>query len=394
MVKAADAACEAGFDVRLVSVDYVDWMARLDPVLVARRRWRWQQVRLRRSVRPVKSRWVSARHRGARALVGLAPQARWPMPLLVRAYARTHGELVKAILMEPFDLLYGGTVAALAAVAEAARRARRPFGLDFEDYHPAESEEPDAPLTHALARAVVREAARGAAFLTAASEPIAEQFRSDLGADVITLHNVTPLSDGSAPLDVPAGAMRIYWFSQVVGPKRGLEEMIAGLVLSGVEAEFHLRGAGDPGYIDALRALATAPGSRVTVRHHGPAGADEMVTLCREHAIGVSPELPHVLNHDLCVSNKVLTYLAAGLAVIATDTRGHRSTARLAPGAIALYSPGDVVGLAALVRRWDEDRASLAAARKAAWCAAKRRLHWEHPLERGALLQAMAGALS
>jgi hypothetical protein len=43
--------------------------------------------------------------------------------------------------------------------------------------------------------------------------------------------------------------------------------------------------------------------------------------------------------------------------------------------------------------RWSQDEARLLRAKTAAWQAAARRWHWEHPLERGALLQAVTRVL-
>ena len=57
------------------------------------------------------------------------------------------------------------------------------------------------------------------------------------------------------------------------------------------------------------------------------------------------------------------------------------------------YVPGDVASLAAGLRRWAEDKSRLARAKGAAWVAARRRWHWEHPEERGALLEAVAKVL-
>jgi hypothetical protein len=41
------------------------------------------------------------------------------------------------------------------------------------------------------------------------------------------------------------------------------------------------------------------------------------------------------------------------------------------------------------LRTWCLDREKLHRAKQAAWSAAVRRWHWEHPLERGALLGAV-----
>jgi hypothetical protein len=103
-------------------------------------------------------------------------------------------------------------------------------------------------------------------------------------------------------------------------------------------------------------------------------------------------EQAHVLNRDLCLCNKLFTYMLAGLALACTDTKGQRPLAEdLGAGAV-LVRPGDVATLAAGLKRWADDVQGLARAKRACWEAARRRWHWEHPLERGALLRVVAGA--
>lgn len=393
MVKAADAAHDAGFAVRLVSVDFADWAASLDAGVVSRRNWEWSRVRLRGAEHPLRSRWVSARQRTARALAAtMSPQRAW-LQLAITAYARTHAELVNAILAAPFDLVYGGTVGALAATAEAARRANRPFGLDLEDYHLDESEEADAGLTHALAGRVVRTSLCGARFVTTASVPMAQRYERDCGVSPHVIHNVVPRPAAPLHREVPRGPLQLYWFSQTVGPGRGLEEIVAAVAAAGIEAALHLRGSRGEDFVQALRRDARDTGAHLSITLHPPAAADDMVALCREHMIGLALEQGAVVNRDVCVTNKVLTYLAAGMAVIATATSGHRFVADHAPAALACYPAGDIAALALMLRRWDSNREELARARAASWHAAETRFHWEHPRERGALLQAFEGAL-
>ena len=394
MVKAADAMADAGYDVRLISVDYIDWARPLDHDLVAARRWQWSPIALGRTDHPIASRWASARHRLARTMAATVDPAGAPRATVTRANGRTHPELVSAILAEPFDFLYGGTVGALAAIAEAGRRAGRPFALDFEDFHPAESEESDADLTHALATCVVRDAIVGASFTTAASGPMADAYANEFDTTPIVIHNVVP-----RPVDAPAppearGRLKLYWFSQIVGPRRGLEDVVRAIGVARIPAELHLRGAARPEYVEHLRALARDERAAVDIVVHAPGAPDRMVDLCAPYDVGLSLEQEGVLNRALCLPNKPLTYLAAGLAVIATDTPGQLTLQEAAGEAIWYYRPGDVERLAQGLTRWHADRSALTRARECSYQAATQRLFWEHPLERGALLRATEQAMS
>jgi glycosyltransferase involved in cell wall biosynthesis len=108
--------------------------------------------------------------------------------------------------------------------------------------------------------------------------------------------------------------------------------------------------------------------------------------------IGLSPEQGQTLNNRLCLGNKPLTYILAGLAVVITDSVGQRSFAGDLGGGALRYQAGDIASLAKGLRRWAEDRGLLRHARQAAWQAAIRRWNWEHPSEKGALIEAVAGA--
>jgi len=77
------------------------------------------------------------------------------------------------------------------------------------------------------------------------------------------------------------------------------------------------------------------------------------------------------------VTNKLFTYMLAGLAVAATDTRGQREIMREAPEAGFLYPAGQPRVLAESVKLLLANPVQLAHAKEAAWAAADRRFNWE-----------------
>jgi hypothetical protein len=395
MVKAADALAAAGHDVHVVSTRHVDWATRADEEMRATRTWRWRVVDYRRDTAPATWAASAVRRRLAHLVASTLGATRVPFSVGVRAYARVHPELVRAALEEPADLFYGGTTGALAATAEASARAGVPYGLDLEDLHHAEQQGPDGPLMNAIAARIEARVLPRAAFLTASSAPIAAEYQRRYGVEPVTVNNTFPLPAGSLGIDQrQEGPLKVYWFSQTVGAGRGLEDFVRGAALADVPVELHLRGRETPGYLAAFRQFASAAAPRLTVVAHDPAAPDSMIDLCREYEIGLALEETEVANRRLCLTNKAFTYMLAGLAVVFTDTEGQRPLAEdLGAGAL-LYRSGDHRALAAGLRRWYEEPDRLIAARRAAWGAAVRRWHWEHPAERGALLAAVARSLS
>jgi hypothetical protein len=318
--------------------------------------------------------------------------ARAPLGVVSRAYGRTHPELVKAILAEPFDFVYGGTSGALEAIAEAAQRADKPYALDLEDLHTAESREGDAPLTHALARAVLHDTLPAARFVTTASAPMAYTYAQEFGIAPRVILNVCDQREACPPRAADERPLELYWFSQTIGPSRGLEDVVRAAGHAGLRAAFHLRGVPLGDFVGRLRALAAALAPGLEILVHDPVPPDALVSASARHHVGLALETKDTANRDVCVTNKLLTYVAAALPIVATTTAGQCSLAAEIDGAARWYAPGNIGALAGVLAAWDRDRDSLAAASRASAAAFRRRLHWSHPAESGALLAAVENA--
>ena len=394
MLKAADAFHAAGYQVRVISTCTGGWATRADAALRASRDWPWRVVNYDRAAAP--STWLrtGSRHKTARALATILKPV--PTRIASAAFGRVHRELVNAILQEPVDLVYGGTTGAIAAVAEAGRRATTPFALDFEDFHCGEHPLPDGELSNELGRGVMQWAADGAAFVTAGSGAIATACREELGIETLPINNVFPLP-ASPPAEQKIASndeFAVYWFSQTIGPDRGLEDVVRALGLTTCKASLTLRGCTASGYLEGLRVLAASEAPRIRITVEPPIAPELMVAACREFDLGVSAEQGHIRNRQLNLPNKATTYPLAGVPVALTNTLGQQPLAcDLGRGAL-VFAPGDAASLAEQMLPLMTDAARLAEARAASWQAARDRWHWEHELERGALLSAAAKVFS
>jgi glycosyltransferase involved in cell wall biosynthesis len=380
MVKAAGALAEAGHAVRIVSTQFLEWAAAADG---AATNCPWRAVDYRRHTAPAMYWSTGVRFHAARQWTRLAGAGGVSLATLAAVHGRAAHDLLKLALAEPADLFYAGTCGGLAIAALAARKTGKPYGLDLEDFHDGEFE-----------RDVLREVLPDAAFVTAGSAAIATEYERWFGIPALPIHNTFPLPV-VAPQEEPPGngMLRLYWFSQTIGAGRGLEEVVRAAGIAGIRAELHLRGSARPEYVGKLQALIGEVRARMTVEVHAPAPPDQMVELCFPYDVGVSAEEARDANRELCLSNKALTYVVAGLPVVLTETAGQRDLAGdLGEGALR-YQPGDVQTLANGLRRWAEDRGALRRARAAAWQAAQRRWNWDHRAEKGALIQAVEGAV-
>ena len=232
--------------------------------------------------------------------------------------------------------------------------------------------------------------------VTAASDGIADAYAAALGiARPTVLLNVFPRAERDAAVpaagleaEVPPGARSLHWFSQTIGPGRGLEDAVRALPLLPDDVVVSLRGAWAAGYERALRGLADEVGVGQRLRALPLCPPGEVVRRAAAHDVGLALEVGVPLNRDLCVTNKAFSYLLAGLPVAATATTGQRAVCARLPRASRLYASGDAAGLAAAVRSLLDDPG----AARAALEAGEGRFNWD--VEKGTFLDAVARVLA
>jgi len=394
MTKAADAFAEAGARVHVISTSSTPWAVEADRDIIRRRpgKWSWDVVDYRREA--MRTYIVSgARQRFARRLAAVSGADRLSLRVAAYARERVFSEIVRKTLGLKVDLVYGGG-AGLAAAAYAGASLGVPFGVDLEDFHMADQvDSADGRLVESISGRIERDVLPRAAFRTAGSEDIAQAYRELYSLDFVPVNNTFRLSDADRQ-PISGGPLRLYWFSQTIGPGRGLEDAIAALGVSGIDAELHLQGGAISEYVQSLVELGHAISPRARIVEHPPCLPDEIVSRCARHDVGLALETDDVMNHRLCLSNKALAYAAAGMALILTDTPGQRRLATDLGAGGFVYRSGDVHALARQLAMWSNDRLSLQQAKDATSAASRARWHWDHPEEKGRLIDAVARALA
>jgi hypothetical protein len=120
----------------------------------------------------------------------------------------------------------------------------------------------------------------------------------------------------------------LYWFSQTLGPGRGIESIIEAIKSVSYPLELHLRGNCTQAYHDLLFLLMGDQNSHKLFIHPLVTN-DKLDETIREHDIGLSLEYYQPKNKDLTASNKIFHYLVNKVPVIATPTMGHKEVAAL-----------------------------------------------------------------
>lgn len=383
--KEADALAAAGHEVSVHGMAYrADYSAR-DTAIARNRAWRWEPVVdfTRSGKRPA---WLLARvrHRLARdwfATTGLVAGDVW-------GYA--HGAIAAHARQNPADLTLVHAEGGLAFAAELLHRGHR-VGVDFEDWFSRDLT-PGQQRGRPVAKLAELEAMllHHTPYATTTSRSLAEAMAAELQCPApAVIYNTFPRGPEPQITVDPNRPVSLFWFSLVLGPERGLEALFSALPAVQVPWTLHLRGDGDPAYRETLlHLLPDGLRSRVSFAPTVPAAL--LPELLARHDIGLAVEISTIPNKNLTLSNKFFHYLQAGLAVVASDTAGHREGLERAPGAGRLFPPGDCAALAAAINRLAGNPAELLAARQAARQAFVSRLAQEHQSARYAELASAA----
>lgn len=230
-------------------------------------------------------------------------------------------------------------------------------GVDFEDWFSEdlmESERRCRPikLLKHLERRLIKEA--HATFATTRVMAEALAIDANCKRTPLPIPNCFPWSEAPQPGIGPRderepNAVSFYWYSQTIGPGRGLESLGRALQTLKGNWELHLRGE-LRGYDAWFR--STFPSSIHSRIHLHPSVSNrELPARTSSHDVGLALEVPHCASRDLTATNKIFEYLRAGLAVVASRTQGQCEVMAACPDAGWLIQPDSHEALAEVLQR-------------------------------------------
>jgi glycosyltransferase involved in cell wall biosynthesis len=285
------------------------------------------------------------------------------------------------------DLLIAHSEPSMAAVAFAAARHGQSAGVDMEDWF-SEDLSPDARkyrpvrLLRSLENALL-----GWAYSSCPSEAMSNALANELNCrPPAVIYNAFSWSerkslDGDFRDRKNLRTPSIHWYSQTLGQGRGLEDLFGALGHLLCDVEIHLRGNPVAGF-DRWLSERVPPEWLSKIFIHGLVENHELLSRIAEHDIGFAGEMKFCRSRDLTVTNKILQYLLAGLAVVASDTTGQKEVAAQADGAVRIYRSGDPAALAKELNLLLTSPGELARSKAAALAAAKETFCWERQAPR------------
>lgn len=397
LVKEADALTEAGYDVEVLCSQHVAWARVTDRELLATRRWRCNYIG---DENPVSRQWHRLRHKVSKTLEPSFGLRR----VVEAASGRNVPELSKAACDQDADIYIARHPGALAAAGLAARKRHAKLGYDAEDFESGHGliQPEQIPVARQIsaqqdriAATLEREWLPHCDYITAGSPAIADAYAEQYSiARPTPILNVFPLRDRPQSLrSGRSGPLRLYWFSQTIGPDRGLQDALRAMAfIPECMIELHLRGEWARGFEHELRQLASSLRiAQERIIRHSPSPPDEMIRLAADFDVGLALEQPVSRNRLLCLTNKLFTYMLAGNAIAATVTPGQQPVLRTIGSAAISYVHGDIATLAAGLKRWHGDRTALERARQSSWQWGSDRYNWD--LEKAYFLGVVQQAL-
>ena len=169
----------------------------------------------------------------------------------------------------------------------------------------------------------------------------------------------------------------VYWFSQTIGPHRGLECAVHAIGRARSRPHLYLRGTPAKNFLAQLQLIATEAGVSNRIHILPPVAPSDLERQAAIYDLGLSAEPGHTGNNRIALGNKLFSYLLAGLPIALSDISSHRTIGRELESAARLYTADDPESLANVLDTFLGDPAMLAAARAAAFHLGQTRFNWE-----------------
>lgn len=281
----------------------------------------------------------------------------------------------------PWDLLIAHTELPMVIASRLADEGR-PVAVDIEDWHSRDLLASDSGFRPiALLEATERSLLRKALSVTTTSESMAARLLEAYGGSrPVAIRNLFPIQEAPS-LPRNSAPPSFFWYSQTIGPGRGLEDFIGAWNRTRSPSRLVLLGSVAGAYRDKLAQL-TSPERRPALSFLPRVPPSELPALIARHDMGLALEEFEPANKNLTISNKVFQYLNAGLGILATGTEGQREVASRVPEAcriVDLARPAELaLELDALIASPERLNSMATAARRAA----ENEFCWEHEAPR------------
>lgn len=373
LVKEADALCEAGYSVTVISCNYNDSITQFDNKILKSAKWKSLILKWSKKKNPtlfwysrIRKYFLTKIYRNKLFKKYLSDNK----DILLRIFDRVLPELEKLVLNHPADLYIAHNLQSLPIAYEAAKKYNSLLGFDAEDLHSEMfREEEQNSVYKELAEYYERTFIKKCDYLTTASPGISRAYRKKYNLEYLppVILNVFPLLMSEKKVaERHDSTLKIYWFSQTIGRYRGLNDILEALgKLNNMDIELHLLGNWQTGFKkEFFERTQELKIDNNKIYSHPLTCSNNMINFASSFDIGLALEEKVSNNRNICLTNKIFTYMLAGNAIIATNTDGQKEISENAGNAIKTYESGDIDSLVSIIEQWYLNRNKLQTAKE------------------------------
>jgi len=253
----------------------------------------------------------------------------------------------KLALTEQADLYISHQESGLVTGCKLLKQKKK-VAFDFEDWYSEDYVSKTRAVS--LLKKKEKEAFQNGCYCSFPSESMRDAFFKaySLAQKTAIIYNSFPDENNSSDSEFIARRKKsLVWFSQVIGPGRGLESLILALNHIDEKIELHLLGQINTKYKESLISFLH---KRHELFFYEPIPHNEINKFLSSFQIGLAIENKFPESRNVTVTNKILQYIQAGNFVFATATKGQSEIARALPQNVYLESGEDVESWAQGIR--------------------------------------------
>jgi len=267
-----------------------------------------------------------------------------------------------------FDTVIAHNLGAFFPAMLVAQIMDAKLQLDIEDFYPGEALYFNYRYEEGNRHRLMQAAFLMASSITYASTGIAnicqKLYQIPKGVQQVTIINSFSDADFQKPSQAVGDRIKSVWFSQHIGPNRGLEQVFEAAKVH-QEMDFHLIGNLNQKYLDQFDIVEN-------IHFYPIMPQADLHAFLGQMDIGLALEPGKDENNKLALSNKILAYAQAGLYILATPTDGQTQFLNSLS-----YCAGELipVDLVSSLNNLDKDKLNLAS-KQVRWEQAKE-FSWE-----------------
>jgi hypothetical protein len=291
-------------------------------------------------------------------------------------------ELAKEAMQHPADLYIGHNLGSIYAVIQAARKYNAKSSFDFEDFHRGEDFEESFHWnrTKLIEDKFVLKL-NGATSASPLISKIYQKYYPKISFH--TILNVFPFLDNKVFVNSSTERLLLFWFSQTIGKGRGLESFIKAAARVFPQPRLTLLGNCSMDVKKEFSTLAEKQGFDLNLLYFKTVLPEtELISEASKHHIGICSEDPITINRDICLTNKLFTYMLGKNALLLSKTMAQIEFSEKNNGIGSLYDLKDINEITKSIQLYQDDRELLNLHRSNAFQIAKERLNWEKESEK------------